>query len=85
MGSSCVDLTGHPHALGLYGAVAQVRARRTTINSRIPRIYTVNGKMILIHWHDQYWQPVIANNQIYAKAVSLPTAVEIIKRRNQDG
>lgn len=85
MGLSCVDLTEHPRALELIGVPVRVQARRTTISRRIPKVYTINGKPALIYRHCCYWRPVVKNSELYAIAVSVKTAKEIIERRNRDG
>lgn len=82
MGLSCIDLTEHPLAPDLYGTAVQVHARRTTINRRIPKVYYISGKPALIHWHGQYWQPLIRNGELYARTLSLQSAKEILERRN---
>lgn len=85
MGMSCVDLTDHPHALDLYGAVVSIRARRTAINRRIPKTYFLNGKMVLIHWHERFWQPLSKDGTVYVKEISVKAAQEILKGRNRYG
>lgn len=85
MGMCCIDLTDHPRAPDLYGAVVNIKARRTAVNRRIPKIYTINNKLVLIHWQERYWQPMSRDGLVYVKEISLRAAVEILKRRNLYG
>lgn len=82
MGLSCIDLTEHAAPQSLYGAIVKVSARRTTINRRIPRIYQMRGRLVIIDWHNKLWTPYSKNNQIYLKEISTYTAKESLKWRN---
>ncbi len=84
MGMCCIDLTDHPNAINLYGAVVKISTRRTTINRRIPKAYLINNKVVLIDWHDKIWQPLPKNGMIYLKEISTGTATEILQRRNHN-
>ncbi|NMB39201.1 MAG: hypothetical protein GX994_06465, partial [Firmicutes bacterium] len=82
MGMCCIDLTEHANPHNLYGAVIQIPTRRTTINRRIPKIYQMKGKLVIIDWQNKLWKPFCKNNQIYLKEISTYTAKETLKWRN---
>lgn len=82
MGMCCIDLTDHPQPFDLYGATVTVPIRRTTINRRIPKVYTLDGKTLLIYWHNKLWKPFSKNSRIYLKEINLTVAKECFKRRD---
>lgn len=82
MGMSCIDLTDYPHPEELYGAIVQVPARRTTINRRVPKLYYLHGKLVLVYWHNKIWKPLTRNGLMSLKEINAVAAKEFLKWRN---
>lgn len=78
MGMCCVDLTNHPDPYSLYGAIVEIPARRTTINRRLPKVYSQNNRLLLIDWQHKLWRAFVRNKRIYLKEANSTLAREII-------
>lgn len=67
MGMTCIDLTDHPNALDLYGAVVNIPTRRVLVNRRLPKVYLKNKKVSLIYLQNKLWEPLEKDGQVFFK------------------